>query len=1051
MDTDRNLLFGVLALQMDFISRDALVSAMQAWVFAKNRPLGDILREQGRLTPERLQLLEALVAEHLRAHGGDPQQSLAAVSSLSSVKNDLESLGDGDLQGFVALIGQGRPDSQDATLAHRPPFPGLRYRILRPHAKGGLGEVYVAEDTELHREVALKEIQPEHADDPTRRGRFLLEAEITGGLEHPGVVPVYGLGQYADGRPFYAMRFIRGDNLKDAIDRFHSAERAGRDPGERTLALRQLLGRFVDVCQAVAYAHSRGVLHRDLKPGNIMLGKYGETLVVDWGLAKPVGRPEGKPSADEATLRPSSGSGEAATEAGSAVGTPAYMSPEQAAGRLDQLGPATDIYGLGATLYALLTGKAPFSGRHVEEVLVHVQLGKLVPPRRIKPEVPAALEAICLKAMALRPEDRYASGLELAADLEHWLAEEPVTAYREPAAVRLGRWARRHRAMVTGAAALLVTAVIALAAGMVVVNDERRRTEDERDQKEQALKAESRRRQQARDALDAMSSQVIEDWLAKQKELSPEHKAFLQKALASYEEFARDTGEAEKSRAGVAAAFLRVGEIRRKLGQGKAAEAAYRRCLALYQQLAADFPHRPYYRQDLASTQSNLGKLLSDTGRPKKAESAFRAAIGLRKQLVADFPKQADFRYGLAASYNSLAIVLWQLGRPKGAEAAYRAALRLDTQLAAEFPRRLDLRLAAAQGQNNLGMLLKNTGRLKEAEAAYRAALALKKQAAADFGHGPDFRLAYAQSQNNLGVLLLETGRLEEAEAAYRAALALKKQLANEFPNRPDFRLEAAQGENNLGNLLFHSKRPKEAEAAYRAALAVFKQLAAEFPTRPDYRRAAAISHMTLGILLCNTGRLNEAEAPYRAALVLQERLARDFPAVPDYQKDLANTLDGFGVLAITQRRYADGYARLAQALPPIQKALRANPRHPVYRAVFRDIRLALAEARLGMGQHAAATAAAEEMLRIGYDPVNDPYSAACIVVRCIALAQKDAKLADDKRRDRVRGYTERAMALLRQAVAKGYRDAAHLKRDKDLDPIRSRPDFQKLLAELEK
>src|SRR5262249_954482 len=147
---------------------------------------------------------------------------------------------------------------------------GVRFRILRPHAKGGLGEVFVAVDSELRREVALKEIQDRHADDQNSRARFVLEAEITGGLEHPGIVPVYGLGQYADGRPFYAMRFIRGDNLKDAIDRYHKDD-SKQDPGERAVQFRKLLGRFIDVCNAIAYAHSRGVLHRDLKPGNIML------------------------------------------------------------------------------------------------------------------------------------------------------------------------------------------------------------------------------------------------------------------------------------------------------------------------------------------------------------------------------------------------------------------------------------------------------------------------------------------------------------------------------------------------------------------------------------------------------------------------------------------------------------------------------------------------------------------------------------------------------------------------------------------------------------
>src|SRR5262249_3359697 len=159
----------------------------------------------------------------------------------------------------------------------------------------------------------------------------------------------------------YAMRFVRGETLKDAIKRFHDADVPGRAPGERSLALRALLNRFIAVCNAVGYAHSRGILHRDLKPANVMLGRYGETLVVDWGLAKAVGRPDRAPNGDEPTLRPSSGEGQA-TQLGAALGTPAFMSPEQAAGRLDLLGPASDIYSLGATLYCLLTGRAPFEG-----------------------------------------------------------------------------------------------------------------------------------------------------------------------------------------------------------------------------------------------------------------------------------------------------------------------------------------------------------------------------------------------------------------------------------------------------------------------------------------------------------------------------------------------------------------------------------------------------------------------------------------------------------------------------------------------------------------
>ncbi len=306
---------------------------------------------------------------------------------------------------------------------------------------------------------ALKEIQEKHADNPDSRSRFVAEAEITGQLEHPGIVPVYGLGHYGDGRPFYAMRFIRGDSLQEVIQRFHQAEGPKRDPGERSVELRQLLGRFVDVCNALAYAHSRGVLHRDLKPGNIMLGPYGETLVVDWGLAKPLVGAKAEAGSPEGPVKPSAASGYALTQAGQAVGTPPYMSPEQAAGRLDQLGFASDVSSLGATLYCLLTGRAPFEERELGKLLQQVQRGEFPPPRQINRHVPAALEAICTTAMALRPADRYASPRALAKDVERWLADEPVSAYREPWTVRLARWRRRHKTLVTVAAVLLLAVV----------------------------------------------------------------------------------------------------------------------------------------------------------------------------------------------------------------------------------------------------------------------------------------------------------------------------------------------------------------------------------------------------------------------------------------------------------------------------------------------------------------------------------------------------------------------------------------------------------------
>ena len=310
-----------------------------------------------------------------------------------------------------------------------------------------------------------KQILEKHADDPVSRQRFVAEAEITGGLEHPGVVPVYGLGTYGGGRPYYAMRFIKGDCLKEAIEHFHGDDALKDDPGRRSLELRKLLRRFLDVCNAIDYAHSRGVIHRDIKPANIILGKHGETLVVDWGLAKAVGRAD--PSVGEQTIAPSS-SGSSETLPGSALGTPAYMSPEQAGGDLDRLGPRSDVYSLGATLYCLLTGKPPFEGDDIGEILRKVQAGDVRAPREVDPSLDKALEAVCLKAMATKPEDRYAGCRALAEDVERWMADEPVSAWREPWTRTLLRWLTRHRTGVTGVAAAVLAGVVGLAAVLAV-------------------------------------------------------------------------------------------------------------------------------------------------------------------------------------------------------------------------------------------------------------------------------------------------------------------------------------------------------------------------------------------------------------------------------------------------------------------------------------------------------------------------------------------------------------------------------------------------------
>jgi serine/threonine protein kinase len=822
---DRNLLFGILALQMDFINRDALIQALNAWVRDKAQPLGAILLAHGALRADQGALVESLVQAHLEARGGRPAHSLAALSVRDTLRQDLEQVADPDLDASLARVPVVRPveaapdpmrppaadDSHPtrypAEDSHPPREPsvgaptsaGQRFRILRPHATGGLGQVSVALDGELNREVALKEIQARFADDPESRARFLREAEITGGLEHPGIVPVYGLGVYLDGRPFYAMRFIKGDSLQEAVQRFHAAEKPGRDPGERTLALRELLGRFVAVCQAVAYAHSRGVIHRDLKPANVMLGAYGETLVVDWGLAKALDRAEAAAAPAESALRPRSGIGVGATQAGAVIGTPAYMSPEQATGQLDRLGPASDVYSLGATLYCLLAGRAPFADKDLGVLLQRVQRGEFPRPRQANPRVPAALEAVCLKAMALPQEERYAEPLDLADEVERWLADEPVRSYREPYRQRAARWVRRHQAVAAGVLVLLLTATAGLGGGLYFVNAEKDRTEEARQGEAAQRQVAERERNRALDAA-AEAKDVLEFF---QNQVLAAARPENQDGGLGIDATIRDAVKAAEPK--IAGAFhgrpLVEASIRNTLGmtywylrQDKAAIKQAERALELRRDhLGPDHP-------DTLLSMNNLALAYQAAGQFDQALPLWEQALAKRQeQLGTDHPDALH-------SMNNLAV-------------AYRAAGQLDKALPL-----LEQTLAKCQETlgpdhpfslsttNNLALAYKNAGHLAKA-------LPLLEQTLVKLNErlGPDHPNTLL-SMNNLAVAYQQSGQLDRALPLWEQALAKSKEKLG--PDHPDTLLSM----NSLARAYQQKGDFAQAERLMRACLTLRQQ-----------------------------------------------------------------------------------------------------------------------------------------------------------------------------------------------------------------------------------
>ena len=1042
---DRNLLFGILALQMDFITSDQLVAAMNSWVLSKSKPLGTILHEHGALATDQLAALDSLVNAHVNRHGNDPKKSLAALSSVEGIRRSLVGIADTDVQASLICATKIDP-SPYGTMpqAERPTnLKGSRFRILRPHARGGLGEVFVANDEELNREVALKEIQPLHAFQQDFRSRFVREAEITGGLEHPGIVPVYGLGAYADGRPFYAMRFIKGDSMQAAIRRFHEKDKSKRDPQERSLALRELLGRFVDVCQAIAYAHSRGVLHRDLKPGNVMLGKYGETLVVDWGLAKATsqvsesskapaafgpmnGSSTGASMADtlvppastetdlfaERPISPRSAPAESATQMGQAVGTPGYMSPEQAAGRLDHLGPASDVYSLGATLYHLLTGRPPFEEPDVGLLLSQVQRGEFRRPREISRIVSPALEAICLKALALKPSDRFAGAQELASEIERWLADEPVRSYSEPWAVRARRWTTRHRTLVTTGVACTLVAVTGLAVGLALVTAANERERAARSQETIARRDAEKQRDLAESnfklAQDAREAAEAQSKIAKAEAIRADQEAASARVTAQVlTEMFEATDPLGLN--GIPALKLRGSEDLST--QVILARGATR--------VLNTLNNEPIAQAKLLDT---IGSVYCDLGKLAEAKPLLTKALGIRQRMLS---KESP---DLATSYHNLGWLHHQAGDYTSAERLYRDALIIRRLHADADPSPLAATLFT------LGWLLADADKLEDAAALFKEALQIRLQHL-----GPNNR-EVAVARVGLVAVYFQQRKFVDAIWQYEQAIKTLREV------------EGGKGLAECVDLFQHGLLIRDFPAA-RLVLGLKKEdSAVEYLRRAEemgrktlrdqHPLVGLIAH-ELGIALEREGKLEEAEKAYRDCLAIIRLYGLDHPKAPIL-------LGNFCWLLFRR-------GKQAEAIQYVDQALEAHSRHetPLHASIgdllvikaelvggAKAQRLKLLEQALDhyclatgnpRGQMRRCLDRLEEML-----PPRELVNAACRLVRSTA----DRTKADE--RDR---YLELAMETLQAAKKKGFKDVGRLREEPDLQKLVGRPDFEKLVS----
>lgn len=652
---DRNLLVAVIALQMNFIGRDALIRAMQQWIIDKSTRIEQIFVSNGDIGEKTQVLLTALVDQHLKHHAGSPTESLKTLSSVGDLEQDLRALADPDLEGSLTILTEPKPLTQENTVVWRAPSGSGRFRVVRPHKAGGLGAVSIAVDSELNREVALKEVRSEFVTNAQARERLRIEAEITGRLEHPGIVPVYSLGAHTDGSPFYCMRFIKGDSLKDAIKDYHEKSKQ-LSATDKNLALRELLRRFIDVCHAIAYAHSRKVLHRDLKPGNIMLGKYGETLVVDWGLAKAIGTAGRQTEVSEMPIVPTSGSTAAPTVAGSTIGTPQFMSPEQADGRIDELGPATDIYSLGASLYCLLTGQAPVSGDSTPDMLRKVRIGQIAPPRELNREIPKPLEAICLKAMQLEQSNRYDSADAMARDVERWLADEVVVAYREPVLSRVARSFRKNRTVATSVAVGVLVALAGLAAVNAIAWEKNRqiaakntRIEEQNRELSETNESLVQSQEKLNESFGAFRTITAEMISKAERELSQQdgmdslRDLLTRKSLEIYEEVQQKWPDEPITndiitRVWVSQLHRYGANLHRNRNELQPALVAYETSLAMLDEILAESPEDPYARGMTSETLRDYALTFARAGSIVEARKQMARALDLSSGMRAKFP-----------------------------------------------------------------------------------------------------------------------------------------------------------------------------------------------------------------------------------------------------------------------------------------------------------------------------------------------------------------------------------------------------------------------------
>jgi tetratricopeptide (TPR) repeat protein len=887
------------------------------------------------------------------------------------------------------------------------------YELLEKVGRGGMGVVYRARQKSLGRYVALKLCRAGVSDASAGLTRFHHEAAMIAQLDHPHVVPIHEVGEF-QGVVFFSMKWLEGGSLDARLERCRADPRASA-----TL--------LVAAGRAVHHAHQRGILHRDLKPSNILLDHAGNPHVTDFGLAKW----------GEAEVN--------LTQSGTLVGTPAYMAPEQAAGENKAITTATDVYGLGAVLYALLTGRAPFVGRTVFETLQMVKDGEVERPVRSNPRVPRDLETICLKCLRRTPAERYESAAALADDLERWLRGEPIVARPAGRFERLTRWARRQPVQAALSAGLMLTIVI----GFALIAWQWRRAEANATAADE-LRQEAVARQVEADENFHLAHEAVRDMTprlppAGREDASPdpERLAVLKKAQAYYQKFLeRRAGDPTLIRE-LAVASANLADITRRIASPEQALPAYNRALALCEELRRDYPDDAAVVHGIAVLHNQLGTLQDTLGRHDTAlELLTRAQTELDNAIKA-YPRDARFAPLLAMTHHNRGMILTALHRVDAAREAFASAEAVWNRLLAADPDAVDHQIELANTVNSLGVLLLEHERARAAQPPFERAVSLRTKLRERFPNRPQLRAGLAQSLCNLADCLQAQGRIAEAGERVEQARGLLDKLLRETPQVTAYRFQLGLCHTIRGHVLARSRDDRAALEATGQAATIMRQLVAEHPAVPDYQRRLDRALIALSERHARLGETAQRLQALEEACTLQVRFAEAAPDDIDLAGRVALTQHDRAVTLRKLRRAEPAASAVAAAVQWHRRALSKQPESYEYRRRLAREHFLQAAIERDLGHPDAAIAAIDHILELWPNDANQLYRGA----QEFALTGSAAKEAPATR-DRC---THRALAALRRAVQAGFHDAPRARTDDALSLLRAEPDFQKLLQDIGK